>query len=71
MVDDKTKKDRRDRAQVAAGEEYEIRRYLLQKAGTRKREALELIRRFGNDRGELLREARKLATTGWATALKQ
>ena len=64
MVDDKTQKDRRDRAQVAAGEEYEIRRYLLEKAGTRKRETLALIKRFGNDRATLLREARKLATTG-------
>lgn len=53
MVDDKTKEDRRDRAQVAASEEYEIRRNLMEKAGTGKREALRLIKRFGNDRATL------------------
>ncbi|MDW6023159.1 DUF3606 domain-containing protein [Mesorhizobium sp. BAC0120] len=59
MVDDKTKKGKRDRDRVAAGEEYEVR-YLMKKTGITESQALALIHRFGNDRQTLEREARKL-----------
>ena len=57
MIDDKTRKDRRDR--VGAGEDYEVR-YLMKKTGISESQALVLIHRFGNDRETLEREARKL-----------
>ena len=59
MVDDKTKKDKRDRDRVAAGEDYEVR-YLMEKTGISESQALALIHRFGNDRETLEREANKL-----------
>jgi Protein of unknown function (DUF3606) len=60
MVDDRTKKDRRDRDRVAAGEDYEVT-YLMKKTGISESQALTLIHRFGNDRETLEREAKKLA----------
>ena len=59
MADDKTKMDARDRSQVAADERYEVE-YLTEKTGVSRTQALELIRKHGNDRETLLREARKL-----------
>jgi hypothetical protein len=60
MVDDRTKKDRRDRDRVAAGEDYEVR-YLMEKTGISESQALTLIHRFGDDRKTLEREAKRLA----------
>jgi hypothetical protein len=56
MTDDKHKTDMRDRARVAASQAYEVL-YLMQQT---KGSARDLIKRFGNDRETLVREARKL-----------
>lgn len=59
MTDDKSRRDERDRNQVAGGEDYEVR-HLAEKTGISERIAKELIKRFGNDRRVLEAEARKL-----------
>jgi hypothetical protein len=59
MVDDKTKKDQRDRSQLAGGEDYEIE-YLAKKTGIRAGAARELVRKHGSNRVKLEREAKKL-----------
>jgi hypothetical protein len=59
MADDKSKKDKRDRNQVAADEGYEVE-YLVEKTGITRSQALGLIQAHGNDRETLIREARKL-----------
>jgi hypothetical protein len=59
MPDDKSKTDHGDRSRVAAGDEYEVL-YLVEQAGITRPQALELIKRYGNDRGTLMRHARNL-----------
>jgi hypothetical protein len=59
MPDDKSKTDQRDRSRVAAGDEYEML-YLVEKAGITRQQALELIRRYGNDRETLMKHAKNL-----------
>jgi hypothetical protein len=59
MTDDKSKRDNRDRVQVAGSEDYEIR-YLAEKTGISGAEAKDLVKRFGNDRELLLHQAQSL-----------
>jgi NAD(P)-dependent dehydrogenase (short-subunit alcohol dehydrogenase family) len=59
MADDKSKKDQRDRSQVAGGEDYEIE-YLAKKTGISTGAARQLVRTHGSNRAKLEREARKL-----------
>jgi hypothetical protein len=59
MADDKTKKDGRDGNRVAANERYEIECFAKSNGVTR-RQAMDLIHKYGNDRLTLAREAKKL-----------
>ncbi|RWC28426.1 MAG: DUF3606 domain-containing protein [Mesorhizobium sp.] len=59
MPDDKSKTDNRDRSQVSADEEYEVG-YLASKFQLTIPEVRELIRKHGNDRQTLEREAKAL-----------
>ncbi len=60
MADDKTKMDARDRSRIAAGEDCEVRCFANRHRITMDK-ARELIKRFGNDREELEKEASRLA----------
>jgi hypothetical protein len=60
MVDDKTKTGRQDRSRVAANQDYEVREF-ADKFDISPSKAKRLIERYGNDRGMLEREARKLS----------
>ncbi len=60
MGDDTSKQDGRDRSKVAGGQDYEVQ-YLAEKTGISIDQARQLVRRHGNDRETLEREARKLA----------
>jgi len=59
VTDDKTKRDFRDRDRVAADEEYEVG-YLASKFGLTIPEVRELIKKHGNNREVLEREAERL-----------
>ena len=59
MSDDKSKQDNRDRSQVAAGEEYEVRHF-AEANGISVEQAEQLIARHGNDREELERAAQQM-----------
>ena len=59
MPDDNHKRGASDRRTVAAGEAHEVA-YFAKKNGISKEQALELIKRFGNDRKTLYAEAAKL-----------
>ena len=59
MADDTTKHGKRDTSQVAAGEDYEVE-YFAKSNGITKDQALELIKKHGNDRQTLNAEAAKL-----------
>jgi hypothetical protein len=59
MADYKSKQDKRDRGRIAGDEDYEIR-YFAEQAGISMDQARELIRKHGNDRDTLMREAKKL-----------
>jgi Protein of unknown function (DUF3606) len=59
MADDKTKVGNPDRSRVAGGEGYEVEHF-AQKHGITPEEARDLIRRHGNNRETLDREAEKL-----------
>ena len=61
MSDDKTNTGAQDRARVAAGETYELD-YFANKHGLDRSQAEALIKRFGNSREVLDREAAKLTT---------
>ncbi|MER8430079.1 DUF3606 domain-containing protein [Mesorhizobium caraganae] len=61
MVDDKSKRDFRDRARVAGDEEYEIG-YIASKFGLTIPQVRELVAKHGNDRETLEREAKALCT---------
>ena len=60
MPDDKSKTDSRDRMRVAGGQDYEVD-HLVSEAGITREQALELIKRYGNDRQTLMQHARNLA----------
>jgi hypothetical protein len=60
MADDTTQQDNRDRSKVAGGQDYEVQ-YLATKTGISIDQARELVRKHGNNRETLEREARKLA----------
>ncbi|RUU12730.1 DUF3606 domain-containing protein [Mesorhizobium sp. USDA-HM6] len=59
MTDDKSNRDFRDRDRVAGDEEYEVG-YLASKFGLTISEVRELIKKYGNDRETLEREAKAL-----------
>jgi hypothetical protein len=59
MAHDKTKKDQRDRKQVAGEEGYEID-CCAKSNGITRRQAMDLIHKHGNDRRTLTMEAKKL-----------
>ena len=59
MTDDNTKRDFRDRDRVARDEEYEVG-YLASKFGLTIPEVRELIKKHGNNREVLEREADRL-----------
>lgn len=59
MADDKTKTGGQDRTRVAGGQDYEVQ-YLMQKTKVSAEQARDLIKRHGNDRETLEREAKKL-----------
>jgi hypothetical protein len=62
MTDDKSKRDNRDRSQVASGENYEVQ-YLSDQTGITPEQARTLIRRFGNDREKLMAEAKVIRSS--------
>jgi hypothetical protein len=62
MTDDKSKRDNRDRSQVASGENYEVK-YLSDQTGITPEQARTLIRRFGNDREKLMAEAKVIRSS--------
>ncbi|MGX5830214.1 DUF3606 domain-containing protein [Mesorhizobium sp. 43Arga] len=59
MADDKSKRDFRDRNQVSADEDYEVQ-YFAEKAGITPEQVRDLIRKHGNSRETLEREAKAL-----------
>lgn len=59
MADDKTKRDFRDRDRVSGDEEYEVG-YFASKFGLTIPEVRELIKKHGDDRETLEREAKAL-----------
>ncbi|MGT2467445.1 DUF3606 domain-containing protein [Mesorhizobium atlanticum] len=59
MADDKSKRDFRDRDRVSADEDYEVE-YFAQKVGLTAQQVRELIKKHGNDRTTLEREAKAL-----------
>lgn len=59
MADDPNKKDFRDRNRVAGDQDYEVQ-YFAKEMGITPAQVRELIDRFGNDRGTLEAEAKKL-----------
>ncbi|UCI33820.1 DUF3606 domain-containing protein [Mesorhizobium sp. B4-1-4] len=60
MADDKTKRDFRDRDRVSGSEDYEVA-YFARKFQLTMPEARDLIKKHGNDRETLEREAKALA----------
>ena len=60
MADNKSTQDNRDRMKVAGEQDYEVR-YLSEKTGITVDQARDLIRKHGNNRETLEREALKLA----------
>ena len=60
MADDKSKTGKRDRARVAAGQDYEVH-HLAREAGITTEQAEQLIKPYGNDREKLMQAARGLA----------
>ncbi|KRB29825.1 hypothetical protein ASD99_24570 [Mesorhizobium sp. Root695] len=61
MTDDKSKRDFRDRDRVSGDEEYEVG-YFASKFQLTIPEVRELIRKHGNDRETLEREAKALSS---------
>jgi hypothetical protein len=59
MSDNKAKRGKADRAKVAAGEGYEVA-YFARKHGITQQQALDLIKKHGNDRKKLDAAAAKL-----------
>jgi hypothetical protein len=63
MADDKTKHDKRDTSRVAAGQDYEVD-YFAKRHGLTKQQALDLIKRHGNNRAALDRAAQDMGRKG-------
>ncbi|PBC02286.1 DUF3606 domain-containing protein [Mesorhizobium sp. WSM3860] len=61
MADDTTKRDFRDRGRVSGDEEYEVA-YFARKFQLTIPEARDLIKKHGNDRATLEREAKALSS---------
>ena len=59
MKDTRSTSDSRERARVAAAEDYEID-YLVVKTGITREQARAVVRKYGHDRGTLITRARKL-----------
>jgi hypothetical protein len=59
LADDKTNRGEPDRSRVSGSEDYEVQ-YFARETGITPDEARELIRKHGNDRETLTREAKKL-----------
>jgi hypothetical protein len=59
MADDPKRRGGQDRDRVSGSEDYEVQ-YFARKNGITPEQTRELIRRFGNDRATLTREAQKL-----------
>lgn len=59
MVDDGSKRDRRDRARVATEEEYDVH-YFAQANGISEELARTLLELYGNDRSKLEAEVQKM-----------
>jgi hypothetical protein len=59
MADNLSKRGGGDRRRVSAGEGYEVS-YFARKHGITREQALNLIKRVGNDREKLNAEARRL-----------
>jgi Protein of unknown function (DUF3606) len=59
MEDSRSRSDSRDRARIAAAEDYEID-YLVVKSGITREQARALVRRHGHDRKTLMKHARNL-----------
>ena len=59
MADDKKKRGGSDRSKVAGSEPYEVE-YFARKHGISKQETLDLIKKHGNSRAILDKEAEKL-----------
>ncbi|MBZ9859712.1 DUF3606 domain-containing protein [Mesorhizobium sp. CA12] len=57
MADDKTKSDFRDRDRISGDEDYEVEHF-AQKVGLTPQQVRELIKKHGNDRETLEREAK-------------
>ena len=60
MPDNKSKRGKRDRSRVAAGEGYEVS-YFARKHGITSQQARELIGRIGNDRAKLNAAAERMS----------
>jgi hypothetical protein len=61
MADDKSKVDNRDRQQIAADQDHDVLHLLdLDQVDITWQQALELIKRFGNNRETLMKYARNL-----------
>ena len=59
MSDNKSQTDSRDRSRIAGEQDYEVQ-YLMKQTKISAEQARDLIKRFGNNRETLVREARKL-----------
>jgi hypothetical protein len=59
MADNKSQADSRDRSRITGEQDYEVQ-YLMKQTKISAEQARDLIKRFGNDRETLVREARKL-----------
>ncbi|OWK21919.1 DUF3606 domain-containing protein [Mesorhizobium amorphae] len=62
MADDKSKRDFRDRKQISADDEYEVKFFALQNNITPE-QVRELIRQHGNNRATLTKAAQALPGT--------
>lgn len=60
MADDKSKRDQRDRSRVVARQDCEVQHF-AERHGMTAGQARDLIRRFGNDRDRLEKEAARIA----------
>ena len=67
MADDKSKQDFRDRDRVSAEDDYEVS-YFASKFNLSTNEVRDLIKRYGNDRETLERQARAIKEEAEARA---
>jgi hypothetical protein len=59
MADDKSERDFHDRNRISADEDYEVE-YFARKVGLTTQQVRELIKKHGDDRAKLEREAKAL-----------